>query len=71
MKKILENVIIGGFILFFLGGVCLIFIQFFGLIVTNNELVVSAGEKLSWIFPVATISGLLCYLYSYFSDSKT
>lgn len=63
--KHIENVVLIGFILFILGGACLVGLQFLGLILKNGSLVTNANAYFTWIYPVAAITGLLCYLVSY------
>lgn len=68
MKKFIENLIILGFLLFFLGGLAMVAFQVWGLIIQSNEFVVQSKKMFSWIFPAATLTGLVCYLYSYIGD---
>ncbi len=65
MKKIYENIIFIGFISFFSGGLLLVFGQFIGLIINNPDIVLFAEKMTKFIFPAASISGLLCFLHSY------
>lgn len=65
MKKIYENIIFIGFISFFTGGLLLVFGQFIGLIINNPDIVLFAEKMTKFIFPAASISGLLCFLHPY------
>lgn len=65
MKKLLENLIIAGFILFFIGGLLLVGIQIVGLFSFDQALVIAARNFFSWIFPLTGLTGLFCWLYSY------
>ena len=70
MKKILEYMIISGFVLFFLGGFLLVAGQLVGLVLFNQAIVVSAREWFRWIFPLTGITGLLCWVYSYIKGTS-
>lgn len=65
MKKLLEHLIIAGFILFFIGGLLLVGIQIVGLFSFNQALVIAARNYFCWIFPLTGLTGLLCWIYSY------
>lgn len=66
MKKTIENLIILGFILFFIGGLGMVLLQMFGLVLLDLEMVTRARTLFSWIFPAASLTGLLCYGYAYY-----
>lgn len=68
MKKIAENIIILGFVLFFSGGIIQVAIQSIGLVLMQEELVTAAQTWFSWIFPVSSVTGLLCFLYGYWRE---
>ncbi|MGM0214751.1 hypothetical protein [Enterococcus sp. AZ109] len=68
MKKVLENLIMLGFVLFFIGGLGMVLLQLAGLILFDATLVHRGREFFSWIFPAASITGLLCYGYSYIKE---
>lgn len=65
MKRIIENVIIIGFVLFVIGGLLMVAVQVVGLLTLNEGLTVGADSNFAWIFPVSAVTGLLCWLYSY------
>lgn len=65
MRNFMETIVIAGFVLFIVGGCCLVAVQFIGLISGNSYLMVHAEEWFSWIYPCAAITGALCYLLSY------
>lgn len=70
MKKILEHLIIAGFILFFIGELFLVGIQIVGLFSFNQALVIAARNYFSWIFPLTGLTGLFCWIYSYVKKNE-
>ena len=64
-KKVIERLIIIGFILFFCGGLAMVLLQMIGLVLLKPELVVWAKNSFTWIFTMATLTGMAAYLYSY------
>ena len=70
MKKILDYLIIIGFVLFFFGGLILVCTQIAGLIFFNQSLVIAARSYFSWIFPLTGLTGLLCWIYSYLKEGE-
>ncbi|MGJ7919285.1 hypothetical protein [Neobacillus sp. LXY-4] len=70
IKKIVESLAIIGFVLFVLGGLAMVIIQISGLVLFRSELVIFANNSFSWIFPVAALTGLLAYLYSYLANKE-
>ena len=65
MRKFMETLVIAGFVLFIVGGFCLVAVQLIGLLLGNSYLMVHACQWFSWIYPCAAITGMLCYLQSY------
>lgn len=65
MKKIYETLILIGFISFFLGSLILVFGQAIGIIINNPDFILSADKITKFIFPAASISGLLCFIHPY------
>lgn len=65
MKKLFENMILIGFASFFVGSVILVFGQLVGLLISKPEFMVSIEQLNKFIFPAASISGLLCFLHPY------
>jgi hypothetical protein len=68
MKKLFEKVILLSFLLFYLGGLTTVVIQTIGLLSLNNELMMDSKDYFSWIFPLASVTGLMCYVHSYFKN---
>lgn len=65
MKNLFENIIFIGFISFFVGGLILVLGQSIGIVIDNPEFVLSVEKLTKFIFPAASISGLLCFLHPY------
>lgn len=65
MKKIYESVIFIGFISFFIGGLMIVLGQTAGIIINNPNFVLLVENITKYIFPIAAISGLLCFMYPY------
>ncbi|MGG5318985.1 hypothetical protein [Enterococcus sp. AZ072] len=70
MRKVMETIIIVGFVLFIAGGFCLVMLQLVGLLVGNSHLMDRANQWFAWIYPCAAITGMLCYLLSYGKKEK-
>ena len=68
MKKLFEKVILLGFLMFYLGGLAIVILQTIGLVSLNQELIVASKDHFSWVFPLASITGLMCYVHSYFKN---
>lgn len=65
MKKIYESAIFIGFISFFIGGLIIVLGQTAGIIMGNPKVILSINNITKVIFPVASISGLLCFIHPY------
>lgn len=65
MKRFVENIILSSFVIFFFGGLLLVFVQTIGLVMGQVTVVVDAKNVFAWIFPLSALTGLMCYLYSY------
>lgn len=74
MKKLYESIIFIGFISFFIGGVIIVLGQTVGIIINNPNFVLFFESITKYIFPIAAISGLLCFMHPYifkkFNESK-
>lgn len=65
MKKYYEYLILFGFIVFFAGGLLCVGGQMAGLLLGNPALILGSEGITKIIFPAASLSGLLCFLYGY------
>lgn len=70
MKKIIEKIILLGFILFCAGGILKVLLQTIGLLLLNSCIIDLSMQIFSWIYPLAALTGLACYVMSY-SKKKT
>lgn len=70
MKKTFHNIILLGFVLFCGGGILKVLLQAFGLIFLNDFLVDFARHYFNWIYPMAAVTGLLCYISGYFKEKS-
>ena len=71
MKKLYQNLILIGFLIFFLGGCIYVAGQFLCLVLGQPEMMIAFERVTGVIFPAASVSGLLCFLYHYvFSEKK-
>lgn len=68
MKKLFEKVILLGFLVFYLGGFAVVVLQTIGLLSLNNALMMDSKDYFSWIFPLASVTGLLCYVHAYLKN---
>ena len=65
MKKLYYNLILIGFLIFFLGGCIYVAGQIVCLLIGHPEIMISLEGVTKVIFPAASISGLLCFLNQY------
>lgn len=70
MKKLYQNLILIGFIIFLLGGCLYVAGQLICLVLGFPERMIALERITKIIFPVASVSGLLCFLYRYLFKEK-
>lgn len=70
MKRLYQNLILIGFLIFFLGGCIYVAGQFLCLVLGQPEMMIAFERVTGVIFPAASVSGLLCFLYHYVFREK-
>lgn len=71
MKKLLHILIALGTVVFYAGGLIFVFGQAICLLIGQPEMMVKIEEAVSTvIFPAISVTGLLCFFYSYFMKEK-
>lgn len=71
MKKLYKMIILLGFLIVIIGGIIYVGGQLVCFFIGQPEAMVAIDENISGIlFPVASISGLLCYVYGYIWHDK-
>ena len=70
MEKAYKVLICIGFSVVYVGGLAYVLLQALGLVIGNPKLVIQAEMLTAIIFPVASASGLLCFLFGYIFKKK-
>lgn len=71
MQKIYKMIILAGFVLVVLGGILYVGGQMLSLVLGQPQLMITLESSItSFIFLVASVSGLLCFVYGYVFKKK-
>lgn len=70
MKTIVNKIILAAFGLFCFGGIVKVLLQSVALLMLNESLMTFSDTYFDWIYPLAALAGLACYLMSYFQKKE-